>query len=173
MKKQFFLLTLIFLLSLSYSYAQSSENTWNKWKYLIGEWVGEGNGQPGQGTGKFTFQTELDRNVLVRKSHTEFPASNNRPAFAHDDLLIVYPAISENPAKAIYFDNEGHVLEYTVTYSENSIIMTSSSISNGPRFRLSYTQISDKQVNVKFEFASPQKPDEFKAYLNGNSTKIK
>ena len=87
---------------------------WSKLEHLTGHWVGEGNGQPGQGTGGFSFQYELGGNILVRKSSTVFPATTARPAFTHDDLMVVYPDYNGVPSKAIYWDNEKHTIEYAV-----------------------------------------------------------
>ncbi len=72
----------------------------------MGEWVGSG--QPGQGGGTFSFKPDLDQKILVRKSHSEYPASANKPEIIHDDLMVVYLDNPENRNKAIYFDNEGH-----------------------------------------------------------------
>ncbi len=60
MKSPKILLAAILLFSGQLLFGQQSKNPWEKWNFLIGEWVGEGNGQPGQGEGKFSFQTDLD-----------------------------------------------------------------------------------------------------------------
>jgi hypothetical protein len=148
---------------------QKLTSSWDKWQFLIGEWVGEGNGQPGKGSGTFSFNPDLDGNILVRKSHTEFPAINNKPAFNHDDLLIIYKNNTGIPSKAIYFDNENHTINYDISYSDSSILFTSESIQNNPRFRLAYTKLGDNKLNVRFEIASPQNPDKFNTYLEGRS----
>lgn len=154
-------------------FAQQSTSSWDNWKFLIGEWIGEGNGQPGQGNGSFTFNTDLDGKILVRKSHTEFPATKDRPAFSHDDLLIVYFDFTGTPAKAIYFDNENHVLNYSVSYVNNTIVFLSEPAQNAPRFRLSYIPLDENTVNVKFEIAMPQNLEDFKTYLEGKSIRKK
>lgn len=82
-------------------------STWDKWDWLIGDWIGEGTGQPGQGGGTFSFKPDLDKKILVRKSHSEYPATENKPQVIHNDLMIVYLDNTGNPSKAIYFDNEG------------------------------------------------------------------
>jgi hypothetical protein len=151
--------------------AQQSNSKWAKWSSLMGEWVGKGNGQPGQGSGFFTFSTDLDETVLVRKSHTEFPATADKKAFAHNDLMYIYPDYTGTASKAIYFDNEGHVINYAISYSENSIVLTSDIIQNAPRFRLSYFMIDKDTINVRFEFAPPQNPEGFKTYIEGKSIK--
>jgi hypothetical protein len=152
---------------------QAKDGQWEKWNFLIGEWVGEGNGQPGQGEGKFTFQTDLDGNILVRKNHTAFPETATSKAFVHEDLLIVYPGSGSAPQEGIYFDNEGHTIKYKVSFTENSVILTSDLVAGTPRFRLSYALIDNKTVKIDFEIASPQAPEEFKMYLSGKAMKVK
>jgi hypothetical protein len=145
--------------------------SWDKWTFLMGNWVGEGSGQPGQGGGTFSFAFDLDQNILVRKSHTGFPASGGRPAFSHDDLMIVYPETTGVPAKAIYFDNEGHVINYVITYSEKSVVLTSEKKENMPVFRLTYASLDSETVHVKFEMS--QDGVTFRMYLEGKSRKEK
>ena len=148
----------------------SQQKDWDKWDWLLGKWQGEGSGQPGQGDGAFTFAFELDRNIIVRKSSTEFPATDSKPKFVHDDILIVYMDYSGNPSKAIYFDNEGHVIYYTVSYLDKSIIFLSDAIPNAPFFRLSYTALDEKTVNIKFEMS--QDGEIFMTYIEGKSRKL-
>ncbi len=152
---------------------QQSGKTWEKWNILIGEWIGEGSGQPGQNEGKFSFHTDLDGKILVRKNHTVFPETPKSKAMIHDDLLIVYPGTADGTQEAIYFDNEGNTIKYKVSFNENSIIFTSEVTPNVPRFRLSYIIIDKKTVNITFEMTSPQAPDDFKKYLEGKAFTVK
>jgi hypothetical protein len=164
------LFILLFPIFSTVCYAQSSLS-WEKWNFLTGTWVGEGNGQPGQGSGSFTFAYDLDHNILVRKSHTEFPASGGRPAAIHDDLMIVYPESGGDPSKAIYFDNEGHVIHYSIGYSGESVILTSEKTGNMPVFRLTYNALDSETVNTKFEMS--QDGEKFSTYIEGKSKKTK
>ena len=145
--------------------------TWEKWNWLIGDWAGEGSDQPGKGGGTFTFKADLDQKILVRKSHSEYPALGSKPEITHNDLLIVYPDHSGNGSKAIYFDNEGHIINYSITFSDQSIILTSEKIPNVPLFRLTYTLLEDQKVNTKFEIS--RDGANFNTYLEGNSIKIR
>jgi hypothetical protein len=163
----------ILLVSSQLLSGQQTKNSWEKWNSLIGEWIGEGSGQPGQNEGTFSFQTDLDGNILVRKNHTVFPATANSLAKIHDDLLIVYPGSPGGSQEAIYFDNEGNTIKYKVSFRDNSVILTSDIIANVPRFRLSYVTIDSKTVNITFEMASQQTPEEFKIYLSGKALKVK
>jgi len=171
MKTLKLILVVLLLLTVHSAIAQQPVNNWTKWKHLLGTWVGEGNGQPGQETGSFSFKTDLDSNILVRKNHTVFPATSKKPASVHDDLMIIYPDTSGNPAKAIYFDNEGHTINYLVSYTDSSIVLTSEVSPNSARFRLSYVKIDSKKVNVRFEIALPPDHAKFVTYLEGKALK--
>lgn len=148
---------------------QKNDNYWAKWDWLIGEWTGEGQGQSGHGTGKFSFQPDLDGNILVRKAFSEFPATKDRAAFAHNDLMIIYKDVSGLPNKAIYFDNENHVINYSVQIAEKSIVFLSDKTPNIPVFRLTYALLETGKVNVKFEMSLDGL--NFKTYIEGKSVK--
>jgi hypothetical protein len=173
MKSFKFLLSIIILISCQLVFGQKSTNSWEKWNYLIGEWVGEHNGQPGQGEGKFSFHTDLDGNILVRKSHTVFPKTDKSAEIIHDDLLIIYQPSGNGTQEAIYFDNEGHTIKYKVTFTDNTIALTSDIDLNATRFRFTYTKIDAKSVNASFEMALPKTPEDFKMYLSGKAFKVK
>ncbi len=112
------------------------QNTqWDRWSWLMGEWKGEGGGQPGQGGGTFSFSFDLDKNIIVRKSHSEYPATDTKPKIIHDNLMIIYFDASEGSTKVIYFDNEGHTINYSVTYADKLITLTSLKAPNVPIFR--------------------------------------
>jgi hypothetical protein len=82
-----------------------STPNWDAWQFLLGEWIGEGGGTPGQGEGIMAFRFELQKQVLLRTNHMDFPTTPERPTFAHDDLTVIYPNPDGN-LRAIYFDNE-------------------------------------------------------------------
>lgn len=153
--------------------AGQQSNSWDKWNYLIGEWVGEGNGQPGKGEGKFSFQTDLEGKILVRKNHTVFPETATSKAMVHDDLLIVYQNSGGASQEAIYFDNEGNTIKYRVSFTQNSVVLTSDIEKKTPRFRLTYVPSDNKTVTINFEMASSEAPEEFKMYLSGKAIKVK
>jgi len=164
------ILTIALLSIISVCFGQQN-SPWAKWSWLIGEWKGEGSGQPGQGGGIFTFKTDLNDKILIRKAHSDYPANNNKPAIVHDDLMIVYIDFSGNPSKAIYFDNEGHTINYSITYSDKTIVLLSDKIPNVPIFRLTYTLLEEKTINTKFEMS--QDGEKFMNYIEGKSIKMK
>jgi len=170
MKSKLFIVAIILLITLP-SFTQSNSSSWDKLDFLIGKWIGEGSGTPGQGTGSFTFKLDLDKNILVRSSHSEYPATANKPATVHDDLMIIYRGYAGTPNRAIYFDNENHVINYSITFSPNKeIIFTSDINPNVPTFRLIYTSLDDAAVNTKFEMSKDG--NNFFTYIEGKSKKV-
>jgi len=165
MKFKLILLSGLFSIT-SLTFGQQS-STWDNWKWLTGEWIGEGNGKPGQGGGTFSFKLDLDQKVLVRKAHSEYAASGNKPKIVHDDLMIIYPDHSGVASKAIYFDNEGHTINYSITYADKSIIFTSDRIAGVPVFRLTYLLLENQTIDVKFEMS--QDGVKFMTYVEGKS----
>ena len=152
------------------AFAQQNQ-PWEKWSWLMGDWKGEGSGQPGQGGGVFSFKTDLNDKILVRKAHSEYPASGNKPAVIHDDLLFVYLDGAGHPSRAIYFDNEGHTINYSISYADKSIVLLSDKLPNLPVFRLTYTLLDDKTVDTKFEIS--RDGETYMTYIEGKSTRIK
>ncbi len=141
------------------------DTAWNKWNWLIGEWVGEGSGVPGQGGGWFSLVPDLNGKILMRKNHSEYPATKDKPQTVHDDLMVVYPGKTGAAEKAIYFDNEGHVISYTIDHLGTSIVFTSTKEGNVPIYRLTYIPIDKKNITVRFEMS----PDgqKFHTYVEG------
>lgn len=163
---------LFFLLafaSLSFAQQTSSSNSWADWNFLLGEWnVGQGGGVPGQATaGYFSLTPQLDGQILLRKSHSEYATTNGKPAVVHDDLMIVYR--EGGLTRALYNDSEGHVIHYNVNFSPDKkrITFLSEATAGQPRFRLVYESLGQDTVNVVFEIAPPDKPDQFSKYVEG------
>lgn len=157
----------VLVLSMNGFAQQPQKPNWDEYKFLIGEWIGEGTGAPGEATGSTIFYLTLGEQVLVRKNNAEYPAANGKPAVTHEDLIFFY---KENGlTKAIYFDNEGHVIHYSVEFSPDSsrLLLTSNIIQRAPRFRFIYEKVGNNKLNVIFEMAPPGKPEEFKKYVEG------
>jgi hypothetical protein len=138
---------------------------------LVGTWTGEGSGDPGLGTGGFSFAWDLQNRILVRKSHADYPATKDRPAFSHQDLMVVYQDPETREREAVYFDNEGHVIRYTVSVSPDakSILFLSELRPSTPRYRLTYTMTGTDKVEMTFEIAPADKPDSFNTYIKAGA----
>ena len=152
-----------------------AQEAWGPFDFLIGAWTGEGAGKPGSGAGEFTFQPGLAGKVLVRKSRADYPAAEGRPAVHHEDLIVVYREGGNPAARAIYFDNEGHVIRYAVssTASGDTLEFLSDADPAGSTYRLRYVRTGPATMGVTFDMAPAGKPAEFRQYLNGTCRRRK
>jgi hypothetical protein len=166
------ILIAIFCVSACFSQPPTKpDNPWALLSFLLGDWTGEGTGQPGQATGGFSFLPDLEKNVLVRKNRADYPATKDRAAFSHTDLMIVYREPGAVKLRAIYFDSEGHVIHYTVDPSAdgNAVQFLSDPSTSNPRYRLTYTKTGADTVGIQFEIAVPAKPDSFTTYIQATA----
>ena len=107
--------------------------------FLLGSWKAHGTGGGAVADGTYAFRRELGGHVLARHSGGANCKGPESFDCQHRDLLYVYAEAPGQPLKAIYFDNEGHVIHYDVMTPEpTSVVFLSETASGGPRFRLSY-----------------------------------
>ena len=151
-----------------------SADTWAAYRFLLGTWVAEGGGNPGQGSGTFSHVLDLQQRIIVRRNHVDYPAANGHPAFAHDDLMLFYRA-ANGSVEAQYFDNEGHVIHYTARSSAgmDSLILVSDVNAAAPRFRFTYIRQAKDTLKTIFDIAPPGRPEEFRRYVEGTVRRVK
>jgi hypothetical protein len=143
-------------------------------RFLLGKWAGDGGGEAGQGSGYFTFEEGLRGKVLIRKNRSEYPAAKDRPAYTHDDLMIVYADPATNQARAFYTDSEGHVINYAVSVSGDgkSVTFLSDPRDPGPRYRLTYVLTGPDVLALTFEAADPSRPEQFRKFIEGKVRRL-
>jgi hypothetical protein len=151
------------LSSLAQARAQASEPyPYASVGFLMGDWIADG--PAAAGSGHFEFTPDVQGNVVVRRNHAEYPSAGDRPVANHDDLMVIYR--EGGATRAIYFDNEGHVIRYAVEPAgTGAVTFLSEAVAGAPRYRLSYRKLPDGRVGGKFEVAPPGKAEEFKTYL--------
>ena len=148
------------------------EDQWQSLRFLMGTW--EANTQGGsagaEAAGTYAFQLELRDHVLVRntaKAGCKGPTDFN---CEHGDILYVYRDAPGQPLKAIYFDNEGHVIQYGVTTPDpNTAVFVSPASQPGPQFRLVY-ELKGRTMQGRFQLRMPGQSD-FKSYLEWSGEK--
>lgn len=139
--------------------------------FLAGEWVGESGGGPGQGSGEFSFLPDQDGKILIRKNFATYPATKGKPAFSHTDLMIIYQESGESKLRAIYFDDEDHIIHYIVEPSadRNSVQLVTENSASQPGYRLTYRKSGDDRVTIQFEIAPAGKGDAFSTYIQATA----
>ena len=106
---------------------------------------------------------------MVRRNRADYPATKDRPAFSHTDLMVIYPEQEGRAMRAIYFDNEGHVINYSVNLAQDRTTVTflSDPSPSSPRFRFIYNKAKNDTMTFRFDIAPPGNPEAFKKYLEG------
>ena len=124
-----------------------------------------------ESAGTYTFQRELGKRILARHSKTSTGCKGPETFDCdHGDLLYVYQEQPNQGLKAIYFDNEGHVIHYDVsTPTPNTAIFLSETSQQGPRFRLVY-ELKGTSMAGKFQMQIPGQAD-WKSYLEWTGSK--
>jgi hypothetical protein len=141
--------------------------------FLTGTWdASTGQGSSGATViGTYAFQFELAHHILARHS-TSVAACKGPVTFdcEHGDLLYIYPEAPGQPLKAIYFDNEGHVIHYNVsTPDPATAVFLSDATQPGPQFRLVY-QLKAAIMSGKFQIRMPGQSD-WTSYLEWSGAK--
>src|SRR5262249_45365016 len=110
-----------------------------------------------------------NKKILVRKNFAEYPAKNGRPAYRHDDLLIIFIDGETKRPRAIYFDTEGHTIRYGITAQDRSLIFESERSEPFPHYRFTY--VPDGAGNKgRFEVQPAGEP-RYKTYIDFTARK--
>src|SRR5215831_18434971 len=78
------------------------DSAWKGLQFLVGNWVGiagEKDTPLGAAQGPFSFEIQLNKQIMVRKSAAEYASGEK-----HDDLMVIYADPPANTPKAIYWD---------------------------------------------------------------------
>jgi hypothetical protein len=121
---------------------------WTRFQFLLGKWTGvpdEKGSQLGPGRGECSFDFDLGGKIIIRRNSASYDSG-----IKHDDLLVIY---ADGAPRAIYFDNEGHVIHYNIRLTPEGRIVFESD-QPGPRYRLSYWS-EGRDLITTFEIALP------------------
>jgi len=150
----------------------ASADSWKALAFLEGTWDAhtQAGSAAAQGDGTYTFKPELKNHVLIRQSNATACKGPANYDCEHSDVLYVYQEAETQPLKAIYFDNEGHVIHYTVSTPDSSTaIFISDPSSSGPQFRLVY-ELKSAVMSGKFQMRMPGQAA-WKSYLEWSGGK--
>jgi hypothetical protein len=158
--------------ALLFLHSISAADSWEPLRFLTGTWEAKTTGGSAQAasSGSYTFKFDLRNHVLARHSNTTGCKGPADFDCEHGDLLYIYEEAAGGSFKAIYFDNEGHVIHYDVTTpSAGTAVFLSSPAQPGPRFRLIY-ELKGTIMSGKFQMQMPGQ-SAFKSYLEWSGEK--
>ena len=145
----------------------AAPEVWKQLEFLLGSWTGVAGAKdsaPGAGQGDFSFEAQLDRHIIIRRNNAQYNSGER-----HDDQMVIYLDAPAGPPRAIYFDSEGHVIQYRVSFpAVNSVVFESDG--PGPRYRLTYRLDSGAPVGMlRGTFEIGQASGKYEPYLRWSS----
>jgi hypothetical protein len=162
--------TLLFSSTIS-AQTPTKANPFQALAFLEGTWDAKvQNNATVKESGRYSFGRELDGHVFARHGTTD-PNCKAPANFdcAHSDLLYVFSDGPDSSLKAIYFDNEGHVIHYAVTMPTPNSVVFLSAPGQGPQFRLSY-ELASGVMTGKFQMLMPGQ-SEWRTYLEWSGSR--
>jgi hypothetical protein len=153
------------------SMAQSAQaDSWNSLSFLEGSWEARtASDSAAKASGVYTFRRELGGHVMARHSNSAGCSAPTDFNCDHHDLLYIFQEAPGQALKAIYFDNEGHVIHYALSTPTPTSVVFLSDAGAGPQFRLSY-ELKDGIMIGKFQIHAGA---EWKSYLEWSGAKVK
>jgi len=146
---------------------KAGDSAWKKLEFLLGNWTGSAGEKDtplGAGQGGFSFHPELNQKIIIRHNRAAYDSG-----VRHEDLMVIYLDAPNDTPRAIYFDTEGHVIRYNLSFpAPNRITFESDGTQPGPRYRLSYW-LNGRALDGKFEVAPPGAA--YKTYMSWTSKK--
>jgi hypothetical protein len=164
---------LLALPALAQGTPQAHSDPFQPISFLVGTWEARTINNPSvTAVGAYTFQSELNGHIVARHSISDTAKCKGPADFncEHGDMLYIYADAPGESLRAIYFDNEGHVIHYAVTApTPTSAEFLSDPQQPGPQFRLFY-ELKGAVMYGKFQMRMPGQPD-WKSYLEWSGSK--
>jgi hypothetical protein len=138
--------------------AGAREDVWAPVRFLIGDWTGEANGQPGKGTSKRSYRFVLEDRFIKEQNVSTYPPQPKNPnGEVHEHHSYLSYDRARRRMVLRQFHQEGFVNEYAaLPVSGSSVVFESESIENVPvgwRARETYTVLSPDEFVETFEIA--------------------
>jgi hypothetical protein len=168
---------LLFLPILSMAQTRQ-DSVWLPLKFMIGNWTGTSEGQPGKGTYERSYQLVLNKKFIEIKNKSTYPPSKDNPkGEVHEDHGFISYDKGRKTFVMRQFHMEGFVNEYkieSISPDGKTIVFISESIENIPtgfRAKETYEVIGENKFTETFELAEPGK--DFELYSKAVLKRIK
>ena len=155
---------LIFIPSVLDAQLTKRDSLWLTLKPFVGEWKGEGGGQPGKGKYERSYQFILNKRFIEIKNKSTYEPTTQHPnGEVHEDIGYFSYDNSRKTFMLRQFHVESFVIQYridSISPDKKTIVFISESIENIPsgyRAKETYRLISDDEIEETFEIAEPNK----------------
>jgi len=169
---------LILCPSISQGQMTRQDSLWLPFKFFVGKWTGDSEGQPGKGKYEWSYEVIFNKKfVEVKNKSTYLHSPNNPNGEVHEDRGFISYDKARKTFVLRQFHIEGFVNQYkieSVSPDAKTIVFISESIENIPvgfRARERYQIINENEFIETFEMAEPGK--EFEVYSTATLRKIK
>lgn len=163
MKKLLFLLLLLPVISRAQ--LTKRDSLWLPIHFFIGEWTGQGGGEPGQGTYVRSYKWIMDKRYIEVNNQSTYPPSgaNKNKGEVHADKGFFSYDGTRKCFMLRQFHTEGFINQYkldSISPDKKFIVFVSEAIENIPagfRARESYKIVGENEFIETFEIAEPGK----------------
>jgi hypothetical protein len=144
----------------------AAQSPWSPIQFMVGEWSGESDGQPGTGTVKRTYRFVLADRFLHEQNVSTYPP---QPKNAKGEVHEHWSLFSHDRARHLLvlrqFHQEGFVNQYAMLpgSSSGSVVFESEALENVPaswKARETYEVVSPDEFIETFELSEGGKPYE-------------
>lgn len=149
--------------------AAPKPDPWAPVRFLLGQWEGTAQGEPGTGTAVRTYAFVLNNRYIEVKNQSTYPPQEKNPkGEVHEDRGMISYDRATKKLVLRQFNIEGYVNHYvleSVSADGRTVVFVTTAIENIPpgwRGRETFTCVSDDEFTEKFELAGPGK--DFAAY---------
>ena len=167
--KKIIVLFLLISPSIIFSQMTKRDSLWLLLKPFVGEWKGEGGGQPGKGKYERSYQFILNKRFIeIRNKSTYEPTTQHPNGEVHEDIGYFSYDNGRKTLMLRQFHVESFVIQYridSISLDKKTIVFISESIENIPsryRAKETYRLVGDNEIDETFEIAEPNK--EFAVY---------
>jgi hypothetical protein len=153
-------LGLLFLFGAPDAQTQAPPSPWSAIQFLVGEWQGESEGQPGKGTVKRSYDFVLGDKFLYERNVSSYPSQpKNEKGEIHQHWSFFSYDRARRSLVLRQFHQEGFVNQYVMAPASaaGTVVFESEALENVPagwKARETYLAVSADEFVETFELAS-------------------
>jgi hypothetical protein len=155
---------------------QAAPSPWSAVQFMVGEWAGESDGQPGKGTVKRTYRFVLgDKFLHEQNVSTYAPQPKNEKGEVHEHWSLFSHDRARHTLVLRQFHQEGFVNQYAMTPESpaGTVVFESEALENvhaGWKARETYQLVSPDEFVETFELA--QAGSAYKVYSKARFKRV-
>lgn len=169
---------LIFIPMGTFAQIAKQDSLWLPFKIFIGRWIGDSNGEPGNGKYERSYEAIFNNKYIEIKNKSIYPPSSNHPkGEVHEDRGFISYDKGRKTFVLRQFHIEGFVNQYkieSISQDGKTIVFVSESIENIPagyRAKETYQVVNENEFAETFEIAEPGK--DFELYSTATLRRTK